>query len=113
MFITVNGKILPCERIDQKYELGVVTDEKVELDLTQVAEQYNRYFNNLKKQCHKCKRVRICNQCIFYLKINNEKPYCTDYMDEEGYNRFVYNQQTWLSMNPGLYKRFMNDFMIY
>ena len=33
IFLTVNGDILPCERIDQKYILGHVTSEKVDLDL--------------------------------------------------------------------------------
>ena len=32
MFLTTNGKILACERIDQKFALGYITDEGVDLD---------------------------------------------------------------------------------
>jgi uncharacterized protein len=44
MFVTVNGKILPCERISHKYALGEVTDEGVHLDFTEIAERYNNYY---------------------------------------------------------------------
>ena len=37
MFVTVNGKILPCERIGQQFALGQVTDTEVILDFEEIA----------------------------------------------------------------------------
>ena len=42
MFVTVRGRILQCEKIDHKYSLGVVNDEKVIMDLEYIARQYNK-----------------------------------------------------------------------
>jgi uncharacterized protein len=50
MFLTVAGKILPCERIGHQFWLGAVSDTSVELDFAKIAEQYNAYFAKLKKK---------------------------------------------------------------
>jgi len=42
MFITVNGKILPCERIDHKHFFGVVKDNQVMLDFDEIARSHNK-----------------------------------------------------------------------
>ncbi len=44
MFVTVNGKILPCERISHDYALGKVTDTGVILDIEQIADTYNKWY---------------------------------------------------------------------
>lgn len=44
MFITVRGKILACERIDQKYALGTVTPNGVFIDLEKVASLYTNFY---------------------------------------------------------------------
>lgn len=53
-FVTVNGKILPSERIGQQFALGKVTASMgVELDLEAIADKYNAYFAKLENQCSK------------------------------------------------------------
>ena len=49
MFVTVNGKILPCERIGQQFALGIVSEESVNLDLQAIANKYNAYYAKMEK----------------------------------------------------------------
>lgn len=42
MFLTVNGKILPCERIGQESCLGFVNKENVEIDFKKICYKYNK-----------------------------------------------------------------------
>jgi len=54
MFVTVNGKILPCERVGQKYVLGCVDENGVKIDVEKIATMYNQYFDKLSRQCNSC-----------------------------------------------------------
>lgn len=67
MFITVNGKILQCERIDHNFALGQITDNGVILDLDVITKKFNGYINRLKKQCELCFRNESCIQCLYYI----------------------------------------------
>ncbi|MDR1458722.1 MAG: radical SAM peptide maturase, partial [Bacteroidales bacterium] len=51
MFVTVNGKIIQCERINHEFALGSISDKGVELDLKAAADRYNGYIFRFVEQC--------------------------------------------------------------
>ena len=67
IYFTIHNKLLPCEKINYKYSLGIV-NEKVEIDISKVTQQYNFYYNKLKKICQTCYEYRFCGTCIFQIK---------------------------------------------
>lgn len=80
MFITVNGKILPCERIGQQFSLGKVNEKSVELDIEMIADMYNAYYAKIDKLCSKCYTADSCIQCIFNLPdFESDCPVCYGY----------------------------------
>lgn len=83
MFITVNKKIMVCERVDFKYSWGIVDDGKVNLDLDYIADKYNRYYKKMFKQCHDCYMINGCHQCIFQLENLDSTPHCYGYKSEK------------------------------
>ena len=83
MFLTVNGDILPCERIDQKYILGHVTSEEVNLDLNAVAKQYSAYYNKVKHLCNVCYMKPFCKQCLFYMENLAYSPQCPGFRNKK------------------------------
>lgn len=113
MFLTVNGKILACERIDQKFALGNVTDENIELDFVKIADYYNKIFNKLKQQCVKCFRKQFCPQCIFNIPDVEANAICRGFMNKDDFERMAIEQRTFLRKYPYLYKRIMNELTIY
>ncbi len=82
IFMTVNGKLLPCENVDHKYYLGLVTDDEVKIDFQKIADKYMAYFNKMKKQCFNCYFQTNCHQCLFFIDIDSEKPICSGFIPD-------------------------------
>lgn len=114
IFITARGKILPCERISHKYALGEVTENGVNLDLVEIAEKYNSYFNKFTRMCDSCYNRGSCVQCIFQLDDLEEKhPLCYGYMDKTRFNQHVSGFMRMLEKNPEYYFRIIEDATFY
>lgn len=65
MFVTVNGKILQCERIDHAYVLGRITDKGVEMDPDKIIRDHNANLFKYIKQCMKCAAGAKCPVCLY------------------------------------------------
>lgn len=84
MYITVNNKILPCEKISSIYVLGYVVNGKVNLDAEEIAQKYNDFYSRMYIQCKECYMINGCSQCIFQLELNDKFPVCHGFCSEDG-----------------------------
>ena len=112
MYVTVNGKILPCERIGQQFALGNVTESGVELDLQAISDRYNAYFAKLDTQCSKCYNTKACIQCIYNLHHLEDNPVCQGYMDEPMFAAYKARQMDFLRKHPEDYYRIMENVIV-
>lgn len=104
IFLTVNGKLLPCERIGQQFFMGIVTPDNVELDFEKIAERYNNYYSKIKKQCNICYNAEFCSQCIFNIRTIEEKDIiCKGFMSETDYVRYHSAFLSYIEDEPGSY----------
>lgn len=111
VFITVNGKILPCETVDHKFHLGTIKPNKINLNLEHIAIEYNRYYNSFSKVCNSCYRKKICRQCLF--KFNSlEHPVCHDFLGIENIKQVFSDYITFLCEHPLDYDRIMKEVII-
>lgn len=105
MFITVNGKVLQCEKINHEFALGQVYDDHVELDYTKIADTQNRDLAQLKRQCSVCGRGARCNYCIYQIDYLGSNPnvacafFTTSISNEDEKDRLDF-----LRDNPHLYR---------
>ena len=111
MFITVNGKILPCEKIDQKFVLGKVTDTGIELDLQKIADIYTRYYQKLKPLCEKCYMKHFCAQCMFYMEDLDGKVKCPQFANKQKMEDIINHYSTVLYYHPELYKKVSQEML--
>lgn len=112
MFVTVNEKILPCEKIDQKYALGRVTDQGIELDLAKAAQIYSNYYRKVKPICEKCYLKPFCSQCLFYMDNLEEKPKCPSFANEEYVRNYISYYSNILRSHPELYKKVSTELLL-
>lgn len=112
IYLTVNGQILPCERIDNKYALGTVTPDKVELDFAGIAERYNSYYDKMRKHCNVCFNTETCEQCIFNLNIEDDNPSCNGFMTESGHSKYLSSMVTYIENKPGTYSKLVKEAFI-
>ena len=83
MYITVNGKILPCEKIGIQFALGQVINGRINLDLDAIAQKYNNYYTYMFSRCKECYMINGCKQCIFQLDLTKKQPECNGFCEEK------------------------------
>jgi uncharacterized protein len=112
IFITTNGKILPCERISQVYYLGKVDGNGVRLDFNEIADKYNSYYKKMMKRCNRCSNGYSCMLCIFTLNLNEDNLKCNNFKSEDKFNLNLYQSISLLEETPQYYPRIMRDYQI-
>jgi len=112
IFLTVSGKILPCERIGHQYILGSVDENGVNIDFNEIANRYNKYYENIQSQCSKCYHLKHCLQCIFYIEDIEDKPICNGFFDEKKFKKYLSNNISFLNKNPKLYNKIMTEVIL-
>lgn len=113
MFITVKGRILPCERINHEFSFGEITDTNVRLDWTQTAEQHNHYIFKYAKQCRRCANQLSCSQCIYQIdSIHEEHTKCDSFRTMEQKRKEHEKCLRHLTKHPDLYYRLLNEVVV-
>ncbi len=79
IFVTVNGKLFPCERIGQQTPLGYLKDGKVELNGAEIQQIYKRLYNRFIKQCKTCYAWKNCQVCAYFIEEKDGKTICPFY----------------------------------
>jgi len=74
MFVTVNGKILPCERIDQKNYHGLIQNGELKMDLHKIADTYNKKLIKQFSECKFCAANTDCSQCVYKIEKSSSCP---------------------------------------
>ncbi len=89
VFITVNGKLLPCESVGHNYSYGSVNEESCNINFHKTADLYNTYVNTYAQQCNNCYSFDDCSVCVIELlsKENNET--CGNFKNYESYKKYL------------------------
>jgi uncharacterized protein len=111
IYMTVNGKLLPCERIGHQFALGEVTNIEVKLDLEAIADKYNHFYAKLEKQCKFCYNKKSCIQCVYNLPNLESNPVCHGYMSKKEFEEYEKSQLSFLARNPEAYTRIMTEIL--
>ncbi len=112
IYVTVNGKILPCERIGHKFALGEITDTEIKLDFSLIAKKYNKYYAKLDSQCKSCYNKKGCIQCVFNIENIDEEPTCHGCLTKKDFDSYVNSQLNFLAHNPEAYFRIMEEVIV-
>lgn len=114
MFITVGGKILQCEKISQKYSLGIIDDNNVvHLDFEAISNRFNSMLDKVQNQCSRCFKKASCSQCLYYMNgIDTSHPACQGYMNQQRFWKYAGRCMTHLCNHPGLYKELLTKVQI-
>lgn len=109
VYVTVNGKILPCERIGHQFALGEIDADGIKLDFERIAQRYNSYFKKLIKQCSHCYNRKACIQCIFNLEDLDGKPICHGFMSAKEFEQYTNNNLQYMQKFPEDYYKVLLD----
>lgn len=108
IYLTVNDKLLPCEKIGHEHMLGNIVHGKINLDIESVANEYSMFNEKLKQQCDNCYLLKSCTMCMFYFSDISE-PICSEFSNEESFKRYLIKHISTLEAEPGLYRKICNE----
>ncbi|MDR2773863.1 MAG: radical SAM peptide maturase [Tannerella sp.] len=110
IFMTVNNKLFPCEKVGHQFSFGEVTDKSVNINCEEVAQKYNGYCDSLSKLCKRCYCVGSCMVCMYAVKDLGKKPVCKSFVNKkQEFDDHLHKGMEELSKTPELYKRIMDE----
>ena len=109
MFVTAQGKILPCEKISHDFSYGRVNRERVNLNISSVAKQYNEYIKTIEKQCFTCKAKDDCSQCIYDLPNRDGRFCCSEIVTDKSIEQNRVACLGYLRKHPSLYRQLLEN----
>jgi uncharacterized protein len=113
IFLTVNNKLLSCEKIGQNYPLGYIENGKVHLDMNEIKDFYSNLFNDIIDKCRNCLLWKDCKICIYILKRDeNNKLTCPLFFGEKEMNNYFSEHLSMLESDPELYERIIKEIVI-
>lgn len=112
IFLTVNNKILPCERINQNYVLGTIVNSKVIIDFSNISEFYNRIYRKMKIRCSSCYRGGACSQCFFQIEHLDQHNICPAFADENVAANGILNMIKFVEDNPYIVERIIKEVVL-
>lgn len=112
LFVTVNKKILPCERIDQKYVLGTIQDSKVLMDFAKISELYNGIYKKMRSRCSVCCRGGVCSQCFFQIEHLDKHNMCPSFADKNRLSEEISNITRFVEGNTYIVPRIINEVVL-
>lgn len=114
LFVTVNGKILVCERIAHEFAVGQVSASGVDLNLKQIASTYNdKYYGRIIPKCKKCYMQSFCSQCLFYTGIREEPVFCKGFRNYKGFANYLAINMDYLEKHPWAYEKVMKEISLF
>lgn len=112
LFLTVNGKILPCEKIGQEHVIARLVDGKLELDCEAVANYYSSLYEKVVKSCKHCYLKKACGQCMFLLKEKEGHLVCPGIQSREKLMQHFSDFVTYAEKHPQDYDDLMSNITI-
>lgn len=115
IFFTSRNKLLPCERVNYKYSMGSV-DESIDIDISAITNQFNTYFEYLRKHCQSCYAYKFCGTCLLQFenldKINSDDFFCDRYQDQNGFKHKLHNIISFLEKHPNDFSNILENVII-
>lgn len=112
LFLTVHGKILPCEKVGQENVIARLSDGKLYLDPVAVAGYYSSLYKKVIKSCKHCYLKRSCGQCLFLLKEKDGQLVCPGIQTDEELRKNFSEFLTYAELYPGDYERLLSSIII-
>ena len=109
IFLTVNNKILPCEKIGQQYALGLVTADEVHIDIDRIAAIYNGYYRKISDLCRHCYMADNCEKCMLHLDLSGDPPECNNFMPLDECRDQFSAHLSYLESHPRTYSRIIKE----
>lgn len=109
MFVSYDGKIHPCEKVNRDHPLGeIYEDGSVSLNFEKIADEFMCRLSAQKPICQKCYLQMCCTKCImcFNGKI------CEDFTSKQQFTSLLSQTFSYVENHPDIIKLLKNNIII-
>lgn len=96
MFITYDGKLHSCEKVNRDKPLGEVADDEVKIYVENITKRFNRIFDNHAKICTHCYLQLCCTKCV----LQNQDAQCHYLMTKQQFEEILSQTYSYIEENP-------------
>ena len=112
-FMTVDGKIMPCERIGYNYVLGNIKDGLLNLNFQDIASLYNSYYERILRICTKCKDYIGCQNCFFNTgQLESAHGTCNYFVSQREFDAMKNEAYNFIRRYPEAYEYIMTKYEV-
>lgn len=115
IFLTTRNKLLPCERINNKFQVGAI-EENVSFNVASIAKRYNFYFDQMRENCQNCYDYRFCKACLFHMKnldkLESDDFICEEFIDLGAFKNRLYHLFSFLEKNQNDFSEIIENIVI-
>lgn len=112
IYITTNGDVYFCERINHKYKIGKITKDKISINYELAAKRINTNYQKIISLCSTCYRLFNCNQCMYKLDIESESIDCKGKMNYKEYQSYITFVLDYFEKHNDLYDNIIDNYSI-
>lgn len=98
MFVTFDGKIHPCEKVNRDRPLGMVYEGRVVIDAKEVATDFNKMTEKNKSVCQECYLQQCCTKCMLCF----DKGKCSNFTNSERFAKILAETISYIETHPGI-----------
>jgi uncharacterized protein len=107
LYLSVNGKIFPCEKVGSQHNLGYISNSMVTLDFSKIARKYNDLFEKFFEQCRICYNVQGCPNCVLLNEENKGAFKCKYFFNRTKFRKYLSKTVGYLEENPHIFQKFL------
>ena len=109
MFVSYDGKIHPCEKVNRDYPLGEINkDESVTLNFEKIADDFMSRLSTQKTICQECYLQRCCTKCM--LCFNESK--CEDFTSKQQFTALLSQTFSYVENHPSVVQLLKENIII-
>jgi uncharacterized protein len=109
MFVSFDGKIHPCEKVNRDYPLGEINlDGTISIDSKKIAEGFLNMLSALKPICQQCYLQLCCTKCM--LCFNGAK--CEDFTSKQKFTSLLSQTFSYIENHPNIIQLIKDNIII-
>ena len=101
MFVTYNGNIVSCEKVNRDKPLAYISNGTIQIDYDYIASYFNTLVSTYENQCRACAMEALCNHCAFS---STSLKNCPDFKNYNTLQTIFSEIFSYLERNPKILK---------
>lgn len=109
IFLSVEGNIMPCEKVSRHKPLAQIIDGVLQFDFSYISNHFNDAVRQYSLLCSSCALELLCNHCAY---TSSKIKGCPDYKSYDEIEKILGELFTYIENNPSVLKSALENIIL-